>query len=683
MLLVIIGILLVPLSNVGIFSFIDHFKLTPDILFFVFLPALLFEASYKIQYKKLIADWRAIGMMSVVWVTISSLIIGSVLYLLLPLLWFQIPFLATLLFWVIISATDPVAVLAIFQTIGAPKRLSLLFEWESLFNDWTVVAVFIVILGIILSGGYIDVWTFAHGISSFITMIIGWIIFGWMMWFGFSKLIGYVKNDASIEILLTMVLAHLTFLLAEMTTHYFHHTLHIPSIGISWVVATVIAGIVMWNYGKYKITPKVEQHVWELWEFLAFVSNSIVFILIGLLLSDMNIIHMQTLFIPMIIAIVVVAVSRVVSVWIPIGALNILQLWPKIPTSRIHVMSWGSLRGSLALMMVLLIPGEWHKDFEKIIEFQSNIWWAYDFSIRDFILMLTIGCILFSLMIKAPTIPFLMRKTKVTSLSDYERFEYFEGMILMLMKVLHKLESMYKKGSLVKKEYKFLKRKYQYRLSETLKNFNLFLDLSTHSSKELIRRAIILHSLGAEKKFLKGLFLWNQIGEKNFRYILRKIDSQWDRIRAWENQLSQRKYMKNEYNFFQKMVLLFSKWVHTPVDIFVRKRAERIIIKKVIIELEQLSTFDIGFKKAIFKEIIGFYEELYRETEKELEEVIHDYHKMTLELDIKLSEKTLFTLEEKMVHSMHDKGIINDKLYLKFMEEIQDDFYADVRKDFQ
>ena len=140
--------------------------------------------------------------------------------------------------------------------------------------------------------------------------------------------------------------------------------------------------------------------------------------------------------------------------------------------------------------------------------------------------------------------------------------------------------------------------------------------------------------------------------------------------------------MKKEYDFFQKISLLFGTSMNTPVDIFVRKRAERIVIKKVIIELEQLSKFDIGFKKAIFKEIISFYEELYVDTQHELEQVMHDHHKMTFELDIKLSEKTIFTLEEKMVTSMYDKGIINSKLYLKFMHEIQEDFYQDVRKDF-
>ena len=292
------------------------------------------------------------------------------------------------------------------------------------------------------------------------------------------------------------------------------------------------------------------------------------------MLSDMSLLDAQTLIIPMFIAIFVVAIARIISIWLPLWTLNIIKAWNKIPTSWIHVLSWWSLRGSLALMMVLLIPWKWHEDFDKILEFQRNIWWDYNFSIRDFVLVLTIGCILFSLMVKAPTIPLIMRKTCVTKLSDYERFEYFEWMILMLMKVITKLDSMYKKGSLIKKEYNFLKTKYNYRLSETLKNFDLFLDLSSHSTKWLIRRAINMHSLWAEKKFLKALFMWNQIWEKNFRYILRKIDIQLDKLEWGENQLSKTLTSKHEYDFFQKVAIHFYKTRRSPLDVFIRHRAQ-------------------------------------------------------------------------------------------------------------
>ncbi len=683
-LLVIVGLFLVPLSQMEIFSFINHFKLTPDILFFVFLPILLFEASYKIDYKKIVKDWMSIGILAVFGLMISAGIIAVILFYLFALLWLHIPFLVTLLFWVIISATDPVAVLSIFHSIWAPRRLALLFEWESLFNDGTAVALFLVVLGIIMSGTWVDSMTFVYGWFSFLSMMIWWALFGWALWMVFSKVIGFVRNDEGVEIVLTMVLAHLTFVLSEVITHYFHHSLHIEYLGISWVVATVIAWIVMWNYWRYKITPKVEKHVRKLWEFMAFISNSIVFILIGLILSsDVDGMDYSILIVPVLVTIVVVSIARAVSVYLPIGLLNVLNVWEKIPMNWQHVLSWGSLRGALALMMVLLIPGKWQEGFEKVLAFQESIGWEYDFGIKDFVLILVIGCIMFTLIIKATTIPILMRKTKVTKLHDFERFEYFEGNILMLISVLSKLDDMYKKGWIIKKEYKQLKKKYWGRLEKAVAEFRKFLKAHGKSSDRLIRRAVSLHSLWAEKKFLKELFLWNEIGEKNFRYILRKIEQQIDRLSTGKAQLRKVDKWRNDYDIFQKIALFAYNEKQSPADIFIRNRARIIIIKKVLSELEQLAQYDLGFNKNVFNNIHEFYEELLNIAKKKLNRVVASYEKTTVKLDTKLAEKSIFSLEYRMIDDMLDKWVISDKLYIKFKDEIEKDFYSDVKSDLE
>ncbi len=683
-LLVIVGLFLVPLSNIEAFSFINHFKLTPDILFFIFLPILLFEASYKIEYKKIVKDWRAIGMLAVFWLALSAGIIGIVLFYLFWFIWLQIPFLVTLLLGVIISATDPVAVLAIFHSIGAPRRLALLFEWESLFNDGTAVALFLVVLGVIMSGVGVDSATFVYWGISFVSMMVWWALFGGTLGMIFSKLIGFVRNDEGVEIVLTMVLAHLTFVLSEVITHYFHHTLHIEYIGISGVVATVIAGIVMGNYGRYKVTPKVEKHVRKIWEFMAFISNSIVFILIGLILSsDMDGIDYSILILPSVITIIVVWIARAISIYLPVGILNIFNMWEKIPLSWQHILSWGSLRGALALMMVLLIPWKWDEGYEKILEFQERVWWAYDFSIKDFILVVVVACIMFTLLIKATTIPVLMRKTKVSALKNFERFEYFEGNILMLIKVLAKLDRMYDTKKIIKKEYKQLKDKYWTRLEQAVEEFKKFLDKNNHSSEKLIKRAISLHSLGAEKKFLKALFLWNEIQEKNFRYILRKIDQQIERLSSWKEQLRKAVKGKNDYDIFQKLAIFAYRTKKTPADVFIRNRARIIILTRVIGELEELQRFDLGFNKAVFKDIIEFYNELLRKAKKKQNKVISNYEKIAVSLDTKLAEKSIFTLEYKMIDDMFDKGIISDKLYIRFKDEIEEEFYSDVKNNLE
>lgn len=675
-LLVIVWLLLVPLSNIELFSFINHFKLTPDVLFFIFLPTLLFEASYKIKYRKMVNDWRAISLLAIVGICISALFIGTSLFFLFPLIGFEIPFLVTLLFWVIISATDPVAVLAIFQSIWAPRRLALLFEWESLFNDGTAVALFFVVLWIIMSGGIITISTFTNWFLSFFSMMIWWAVFGWLIGILFSKLVWSIKNAESVEIMLTMILAHITFLLAEATTHFLHNELHIEYLGVSGVIATVIAWIVMWNYWKYKITPKVEHHVEQMWEFFAFVSNSIVFILIGLIISDITHIEFIDFILPIVISIIIVSIARAISVYGPIWFLNKFNFGQKIPISWQHIMSWWSLRWSLALMMVLLIPWKGQEWFEKILVFQEIVNWPYDYSIKDFILVIVIGCIIFTLLIKATTIPLLMKKTGVSKLHDLEQFEYFEWNILMLIKVITKLESMYEKGWLIKKEYKELKEKYDSKLVNWIIELKTFLKNHKDTSNDLIKRAINLHSLWAEKKFLKELFLWNEIWEKNFRYILRKIEKQIDRLHIWKNQL--RRNWKSDYDIFQKMAIISYKEKYYPSEIFTRHRAKMIIIKKVMFELEELIKLDLWFWKSVFIEATEFYEDLYKSASKKFNKIVEDYPMTSLKLDTKLAEKSIFALEESVIEEMYSKWIISDKLYLKFKGEIEADFYEDV-----
>lgn len=268
---------------------------------------------------------------------ISAFFIAFALFFIFPLVGFQIPFLVCLLFGSLISATDPVAVLSIFKSLGAPRRLTIIFEGESLFNDGTAVALFMVVLGIIMHGGDFSGLTALEGVWKFISMLFGGIAFGTFTGVLFSKVIGKIKNNEEVEIVLTMLVAHVTFIFAEIITHFY------PMFPISGVISTVIASIIIGNYGRYKITPRVEVHMQKFWEFFAFVANSLVFILIGLVLAVENI-AIEKFIIPIIVTIVVVSLARVVGVLIPISIINTFHLEEKIPKTWIQLLSWGSLR---------------------------------------------------------------------------------------------------------------------------------------------------------------------------------------------------------------------------------------------------------------------------------------------------------------------------------------------------
>lgn len=672
-LLVLIGLLLVPLSKVGLFSFIDDFQLTPGILFFVFLPVLLFESAYNINYRHLMKSWKSITALAIFGLLISAIIIAGWLFFVFPLIGLEIPFIICLLFWVLISATDPVAVLSIFKSIWAPRKLALIFEWESLFNDGTAVAVFLVILWVILEWWIVTGETYILWAWKFLSMLFWGILFWVFTWVFFSKLIGKIKNNEEVEIVLTMLLAHFTFILAELITHHFEF------LPISWVIATVIASIIIWNYWRYKITPRVEAHMQKFWEFFAFVSNSIVFILLGLILSsiDQTLINMIPM---MLIAIPVVMIARAVSVYLPIGIINGFKMEEEnIPRSWQHLLSWGSLRWALALMMVLMIPGQGDTDFEKMLAFEQSVGWEYPFHIKEFLLILTITNIMFTLFVKAPTISVMMKKMWVDKLHKLESFEHEEGKILANFKILQKLNTSYKKAYLTQNEYDELKSTYTHRLNNAVATMKEILKDSKAEADTLIRRAISLHALGIEKQYLKSLFFYNEIDERNFKYILRKIEKQMERIENENPQLRKFSKWEMDYDFFSRCAIRSFKDSTSVVDMYIRNRARVIITRKVIKELKALSEIEFGFDNSIFEEVITLYASFNKVAD---EKRIHIFveHKATINaVESRLVNKSLLKLEEQVIKDLYNKEIITPKLYIKFKEEVESEMFQDVK----
>lgn len=672
-LLVLVWLFLVPISSLQIFSFIDDFKLTPEILFYVFLPILLFEWGYNINYRLLIWNWKSISLLSIVSLIISWVIISLVLFYLLPFAWFEIPYLICLLFWALISATDPVAVLSIFKTLWAPRRLTMIFEWESLFNDGTAVAFFLVVLWVILAWGQVNSFTYLEWMWKFFSMLFWWIVFWWFTWFLFSTIIWKIKNNEEAEIVITMLVAHFTFIFAELISFNFSF------LPISWVIATVIASIVVWNYWKYKITPKVEKHMQKFWEFFAFIANSIVFILMWLILTSIDI--DETKFIlPVIITILTVMIVRLISVYIPVFAINKLKLEEQIPSSWTTLLSWWSLRWALALMMVLLIPEAWDHEFAKIMAFQDMVWWSYGFSIKEFLIVLTIWSIMFTLFVQAPLIPKMMRQLQVDKLHKLEEFEYDEWKILANLKIIEKINSSYKKAYITKIEYEQLNYKYSKKLNGAVAQMKLLLWEKKDDIYPFIVRALSLHALWIEKKYLKQLFLYNEIDEENFKYILRKIEREIEKVNHDHLSLIKIAEKWDDYDLFSKFFLKLYKRESTEIDSYIRNRTRLIITRKVIKDLRSLSEIDFWFDKAIFDSIIELYAKFNKNADEERIQLFAS-HKATINaIESNLIDKSLLKLEENLIEDLHEKDIITPKLYMRFINEIEDEMYSDVKK---
>lgn len=350
--LVTIGVILAVLSGLPHGEFLQHFRLDSEVLIYGLLPVLLLEIAFSMHYKDIVRNIRSISLLAIVSPIISTFAIGFLLkYGASWLFSYEIPLSIALLFGSVMSSTDPVTVLSIFKKLGAPRKLVLLFEGESLFNDGASLALFSLILAWVI-GSKAHVTAFetaitnamrgipfgelAVPVSIFIGMILGGILLGTFSGIVFSKILLRLKSNEYLAILTILVSAYTAFAF----TDYIDKTLF-PA---SAIIATIFSTFIIGNYGRYKITIHTEELSHDLFSFIAFIINSFVFLLIGTSISLVSFEAFESFKFLALLAILTIIVSRAISVYVPLTILGKVRPTAKIPESWMHVLAWGSLR---------------------------------------------------------------------------------------------------------------------------------------------------------------------------------------------------------------------------------------------------------------------------------------------------------------------------------------------------
>jgi CPA1 family monovalent cation:H+ antiporter len=238
---------------------------------------------------------------------------------------------AALVFGALIAATDPVAVVELFRRLGVPRRLQVLLESESLLNDGTAIVMF----GLMLTAALQGQFDLRQSISQFLTVAGGGVVVGLILGMSISQFIKRI-DEPLVETTLTTALAFGSYLLAE--------TLH-----VSGVLAVVTAGIISGNASRETMSASTRLVVYNFWEYAAFISNSFVFLLIGLAI-DLGVLFENWQAIGW--AILAALVARVVSIYgFSIFGREVSAKWK-------HVLFWGGLRGAITLALALSLPEE-------------------------------------------------------------------------------------------------------------------------------------------------------------------------------------------------------------------------------------------------------------------------------------------------------------------------------------
>ncbi|RYJ12964.1 Na+/H+ antiporter [Halogeometricum borinquense] len=313
--------------------------LTHDIILLVVLPPLLFEGAATTDIDEFRSNFSVMLTLATVGLAASIVVVGVVSTRLLGY-----SLLLGLLFGTIILPTDPVSVLALFKQVGAPERLSVLVEGESLLNDGVAVVIFSALLALVEAGDSAADLATLEGIAELAGGIIfsagGGAIVGLAAGYLIYRLMANLDEHMT-EIILTVVLAYGAFLVAE---HYLH---------VSGVIATVAAGLLIGNRGReYAMSPQTKTAVFNTWETAAYVVNTFIFLLLGVKTPIRQIIAEAELLLP---AVVLVLVARAVAVY-PLTEIANRFSDANVPRNYQHVLVWGGLHGSIPIALVLGLP---------------------------------------------------------------------------------------------------------------------------------------------------------------------------------------------------------------------------------------------------------------------------------------------------------------------------------------
>jgi len=357
--------------------------LTQELLFAVFLPGLLFEAAFHFDFslfrrdRSLILTLAVPGVLAGIFLTAAILVpTAAALHLTERLTWTH-----ALVFGALVAATDPIAVVGLFRTLGAPRRLAALLEGESLLNDGTSIVFFGIILAVaggaaVSASGVVLQFTRVVGIGIGIGAALGLVI---------STIIQRI-DDPMLEITLTTIAAYGAFTGAE----------HLHGSG---VIATVVAGMVCGNYAaRTGMSPTTRVAVETFWEYIAFALNSIIFLLIGFEVQLTDLVAYWPLIFPAFLA-VTLGRAAVVLATAPVAARGL----NRVPRSWQVILSWGGLRGGLSMVLALSLP--------------------VDFPNRALLIATTFGVVILSILVQGLSMAPLLRRLGVAA-AHRDRIDY-------------------------------------------------------------------------------------------------------------------------------------------------------------------------------------------------------------------------------------------------------------------
>ncbi len=441
----------------------------PHVILYVFLPTLIFEAAFAMDvhtFKKTLTNATILAVPGIIIAMLLSALImigvktGHIgLY---GWTW-NIAF----MFGAVVSATDPVAVVSLLKELGASKKLGTLIEGESLLNDGTAIVIFMVFYTMLTGQASDTSPVLEFGRVAFGGTLLGIVIAAVaIIW------VRRVFNDAMVEISIIVVAAYLTFFIAE----YFMH--------VSGVLGLVALGLVMASVGRTRISPQVEHFLHEFWELAAFIANTLIFVIVGVVIAQRPVFSASDF---LILGIVYIGIHVV-------RALIILMFYPLmkrigygLTRKDSYVLWWGALRGAIGLALALVV-------FEMTEEQLAQ-------EIRNQFLFLIAGIVTLTLTINATTIGWLVNKLGLTKIAPAKLLMILNAREYLRMASENSIERIKKDRFMNRADWSKVK---EY-LPEKIKKSEIEEDLNVETIAETRRRVLEKEKSSYWHQFKTGL----------------------------------------------------------------------------------------------------------------------------------------------------------------------------------
>lgn len=601
-----------------------HLTLSSDIIYFVLLPILLFEAAQHLIFHQFKLQFKTITAFATVGVMISIGVVAAVLSIALGM-----PVGPALLFGSIISATDPIAVLALFKSLGAPKRLGLIADGESMFNDATGVIAFKVVSSFVVAGTVFEASKLTASLGNFLYVFIGSMVFGAIFGYVGTLLAKLVKNDRVLNMAISLATGLGSFVAAE---HFFH---------FSGVISTVLAGIVFGNVGRLALSHHILHWTEEMWEVLGFVSLSLVFFFAAF---NMHLDIFGHYGLKLVYVILAVLLARAASVYITAAWTNKSRLFsdePNMPMSWQHIMNWGGLRGVIPLVLAYSLPE--------------------DYMYREDMLAFTLAALLFTLIVNGLTIKKLLLALGLHLPKKEEEIVKEEAEVYHYESALHNLEHL-EKSEFSKEIVKELKDKLV-KAEKTHKD-----KLVKISTSDELRVAVQLQGIAIEREVIDNLLDSGHINSSVHTQFSTQLDIQQDALEYPEiyaraidkdgrltnqetlaKRLKKMRQLASDLPFLKS--LLSESEDQTVRDRYALLRARNLASEAVISYIGRVeASFSSKTDKAALSTVRKLHQKFISDNTKEIKEVGAKYKGVVKKYQSELAERIILSPSTHAAH---------------------------------